>query len=86
MSFSIGTDVQFSLDPAQHLPNRLLASFPGWGAADYADHLAPIARGSWAVITSVQSHGSAPYTRYSVRFADGSRAHDVFPPQFVVPV
>lgn len=84
MPLSIGTRVRITTDPEVHLPNRLTADFPGWGADDYADHLVPIERGSFAVITSDASHGSAPYTRYCLRFADGSRAIDVYPPQFSV--
>lgn len=80
--FSTGSRVVITTDPAVHLPNRLLSSFPGWDAADYADHLVPVEPGSFAVIISEQSHGSAPYTRYSLRFADGSVAHDLAAPQF----
>jgi hypothetical protein len=48
--------------------------FPGWGDPDYAAHLRPIAEGVTGTITSVESHGAAPYTRYTVAFADGTRA------------
>ena len=53
---------------------RYPANFPGWGAPDAATTLLAIPEGLAGVITSVESHGSAPYTRYTVRFADGTRA------------
>jgi hypothetical protein len=46
--------------------------FPGWGAPDAADWLRPITPGAPGVIVTVDSHGQPPYTRYSVRFGDGT--------------
>lgn len=59
----------------------LTADFPGWGAPDYEDHLAPRAdvAGMTATVTSVNSHGSAPYTRYTLRLANGGRIIDAVP-------
>jgi hypothetical protein len=53
---------------------RRAVDFPGWGAADYAEFLLPIPEGLAGVITRVESHGSNPWTRYSVRFDDGTTA------------
>lgn len=51
---------------------RFPVDFPGWGAANAADTLLPIPAGLTGVITSVESHGIAPYTRYCVKFPDGT--------------
>jgi hypothetical protein len=48
--------------------------FPGWGDPDAAARLRPIEAGQLGVITSVESHGAAPYTRYTVAFENGTRA------------
>lgn len=53
---------------------RLAADFPGWGATNYADFLLPIPAGLAGTVTSVESHGSNPWTRYTVRFEDGTSA------------
>ncbi|QYN17517.1 hypothetical protein [Amycolatopsis sp. DSM 110486] len=52
---------------------RLAKDFPGWGADNATDFLLPQEPGLEGEITSVTSHGSHPYTRYVVRFDDGSR-------------
>lgn len=54
---------------------RLAPDFPGWGAPDYADYFidTPDA-GLTGTVTSVESHGMNPWTRYSVRFSDGTSA------------
>lgn len=53
--------------------NRLAADFPGWGAADAYDFLVPMTAGLVGTVTSVESHGSNPWTRYVVEFDDGTR-------------
>lgn len=53
---------------------RRSADFPGWGDPDYARYLLPIPAGLKGVVTRVESHGSNPWTRYSVTFADNSAA------------
>ena len=53
---------------------RRAVDFPGWGAADYAGYLLPIPEGLAGTVTYVESHGSDPYTRYSVVFDDGTGA------------
>lgn len=53
---------------------RRAANFPGWGDPNYADHLLPIPAGLEGIITHVESHGSNPWTKYSVRFEDGTTA------------
>lgn len=53
--------------------------FPGWGADNYADFLVDRDPGLEGVITSVESHGSNPWTRYTVRFDDGTRASGLAP-------
>lgn len=73
------TNPHITTDPAAHLPNKLAADFPGWGAPDYADYLIPIQPGEPVWITDVESHGAAPFTRYSVEFPDGSRAYGIDP-------
>lgn len=56
---------------------RHAVDFPGWGAANYADFLLPIPEGTAGVITAVNSHGSNPWTRYNVRFTDGTTASNL---------
>jgi hypothetical protein len=62
-------------------PRRALApNFPGWEhytQDDFVDH----EPGITGVIVSVESHGSNPWTRYSVRWEDGSRSSGVTPKQ-----
>jgi hypothetical protein len=53
--------------------NRLAADFPGWGDPNYADYLIPQQPGLTGTVVDVESHGSDPYTRYTVRFDDGTR-------------
>jgi hypothetical protein len=52
---------------------RLAVNFPGWGAPDYADYLLPIPAGLTGTVTAVESHGSNPWTRYTVKLDDGTR-------------
>lgn len=53
----------------------LAANFPGWGDPNYADFFVQCEIGDSGVITDVESHGSNPWTRYSIRLANGSRQH-----------
>lgn len=53
---------------------RFPVDFSGWGAPDAAAQLLPIPAGLHGVITRVEHHGIAPFTRYSVEFEDGTRA------------
>jgi hypothetical protein len=53
---------------------RLAVDFPGWGAVNYGEFLLPIPEGLAGVVTYVESHGSNPWTRYCVRFEDGTTA------------
>jgi hypothetical protein len=53
---------------------RLVADFPGWGSPGHQDFLLPIPPGLSGVVSDVESHGTAPWTRYSVRFPDGTSA------------
>lgn len=53
---------------------RLAVDFPGWGDPGYASYLLPIPEGLPGAITGVESHGANPWTRYTVRFADGTTA------------
>ena len=46
--------------------------FPGWNHPEAASFLRPITEGTPGTITDVESHGSAPYTRYAVSFDDGT--------------
>ena len=54
------------------------ADFPGRGD-NAADFLVPIVPGTTGVITGLQSHGSAPYTRFNVQFDNGTRAYGLDP-------
>jgi hypothetical protein len=54
--------------------NRRPLDFPGWGQPGDTESLLPIPAGLAGTVTSVESHGAAPHTRYAVRFTDGSRA------------
>jgi len=56
---------------------RYPADFPGWGTPGAAASLLPIPPGMTGLIRSVNSHGMAPYTRYSVLFPDGTHAADL---------
>ncbi len=58
---------------------RFAADFPGWGAENYRDFLIETPAGLTGMITSVNSHGSKPWTRYSIRLDDGSYLSDVIP-------
>lgn len=53
---------------------RLAPDFPGWDHPNYGDYLLDIPAGLRGTITGVESHGSNPWTRYTVQFEDGSRA------------
>ena len=53
---------------------RLAVNFPGWGDPNYANYLMSVPAGLIGEVTSVESHGSNPWTRYSVRFTDGTTA------------
>jgi hypothetical protein len=57
---------------------RFAADFPGWGAPDHADYLIDMPAGLAGVVTAVESHGARPWTRYSVRFEDGTRASGLY--------
>ena len=54
---------------------RRAEDFPGWGDPDYAKHLLAPVPGMTGVCTDVESHGSRPWTRYGVRYEDGSRSN-----------
>jgi hypothetical protein len=56
----------------------LLPTFPGWGAPveEYSQHIAPLPVGMAGRVQHVNSHGSNPWTRYSVLLEDGSRLID----------
>lgn len=55
--------------------NYRTANFPGWEDLEAAKaELKPLVAGMMGVVTSVESHGSNPWTRYSVEFANGGHA------------
>lgn len=54
---------------------RLAVNFPGWDSPDYERFLLEIPTGLTGRITNVEHHGSNPWTRYGVRFSDGTTAH-----------
>ncbi|MBO0879458.1 MAG: hypothetical protein J2P17_03620 [Mycobacterium sp.] len=53
---------------------RLAVDFPGWGHPDYARYLLDIPEYLTGIVVNVESHNSNPWTRYSVRFVDGTSA------------
>lgn len=61
--------------------NFLAASFPGWGEPDAYDHLVPLASvaGMSGTVRSVNSHGSNPWTRYTIKLANGGTVIDGVP-------
>lgn len=61
--------------------NYLAEDFPGWGAPNYEDFLVPLteAAGLSGIVTSVNSHGSNPWTRYSIRLENGGYIIDGVP-------
>lgn len=61
--------------------NYLDVNFPGWGDAGAYDHLIPMTSvaGMAGTVTSVNSHGSNPWTRYSILLANGGRVIDGVP-------
>lgn len=58
--------------------NYLTVGFPGGSEANVDDFLEPIAdvAGMEAEVTAVVSHGSYPYTRYSLQLANGGHVTD----------
>lgn len=58
--------------------NYLDRDFPGWGEPDAYDHLIPLdtVGGMEGVVTSVNSHGSNPWTRYTILLDNGGRLID----------
>lgn len=52
--------------------------FPGWGHPDAVSYLREIPAGLAGVITQVESHGSNPWTRYSIRYP-GLTTHGAVP-------
>lgn len=54
---------------------RLAVDFPGWGHPDCSKFIEDIPVGLAGEIIDVESHGSNPWTRYGVRFDDGTRAN-----------
>lgn len=58
---------------------RFAQDFPGWNAPNYGAFILPIPDGFAGIIRDVESHGAAPYTRYTVRFDDGSYASGLNP-------
>jgi hypothetical protein len=57
--------------------------WPGWEAPNRLDFMPTIEAGWVGTITNVESHGAAPYTRYSILFENGVRANGVCPDQVV---
>lgn len=51
---------------------RLAKGFPGWNAPNYEDFLVETPAGIMGTIIEIEHHGQNPWTRYYVRFDDGS--------------
>lgn len=54
---------------------RYAVDFPGWDAPNVAEFLLDIPMGLVGKVTYVEHHGHNPWTRYSIHFADGTRAY-----------
>lgn len=57
----------------------LAPGFPGYGHPDEDAYKIEQPAGATCTVTATESHGSAPWTRYSVVFGDGSRKYGVHP-------
>lgn len=67
----LGVRVQVVAETTQR---ALTADFPGYGKGiDLEPFYRPIVVGMTGVITSVESHGMNPWTRYSIKFDNGTR-------------
>lgn len=76
---TVGTEVRATA------PIRALAvNFPGWGAPNYADFFEDHSTGQVGEVVGVESHGQNPWTRYTVRWIDGSRTSGVTPDRIEV--
>lgn len=62
----------------------LTADFPGWGKQTEA-HFTTVPAGTRGTVDAVNSHGSAPYTRYCVTWANGARTIDADPASLTWP-
>lgn len=51
---------------------RLAKDFPGWDAPNHLDFLLETPAGILGTIIKIEHHGSNPWTRYYIRFDDGS--------------
>lgn len=61
-------------------PMRFLAAdFPGWGDPNYADYFVDLPAGQHGVISDVESHGSNPWTRYTILLDNNCRTSGVYP-------
>lgn len=58
---------------------RHAVDWPGWEHPDHKNFLLDIPAGLTGTVIWVESHGSNPWTRYSVRFDDDSTAHGMYP-------
>jgi hypothetical protein len=65
-------------------PAKLGDDFPGWGA-DFETVVKPyleahrLQHGEVGRIVDIESHGSNPWTRYTVEFEDGGRVSGMYP-------
>lgn len=67
---------------------RCAANFAGWEHSKepgFAEaNLLPIPADLVGVVVCIEHHGSNPWTRFGVRFPDGSSAHGVVPADITV--
>ena len=54
---------------------RFAVDFPGWSDPSHLDYLLPVPQGLRGTVTYVEQHGSNPWTRYSIKFEDGSKMY-----------
>jgi hypothetical protein len=57
----------------------LAVDFPGWGDPNYRDYFVDHLAGVEGEVVGTESHGSNPWTRYTVRWDDGTRSSGVDP-------
>lgn len=58
---------------------RFAVNFPGWSDPNFCDFLLPTPARLTGIVTRVEQHGINPWTRYSIRFDDGTRISGLAP-------
>jgi len=58
---------------------RYAVDFPGWDSPNAQEFLLPTPARLVGTVTCVEQHGSNPWTRYSIKFDDGTRVSGLDP-------